>query len=44
MLEPHDPPSLDEIERRRAAKAQRRLDQEAARKTRYDELRKGAGQ
>jgi hypothetical protein len=42
MLEPHDPPSLDEIERRRAAREKRRSDQAAAAKARYDALRKGA--
>ena len=40
MLELHDPPNRAEIEKRRAAKEQRRLDQEAARKARYDELRR----
>ena len=40
MLEPNDPPSRDATEKRRAAKEQRRLGQEAARKARNDELRR----
>jgi hypothetical protein len=36
------PPSREEIEKRRAARERRRLDQAAAAKARYDELRKGA--
>jgi hypothetical protein len=43
MLEPCDPPSRTEIERRRAARQQRHLEQEAAKKARRDELRKGSG-
>jgi hypothetical protein len=42
MLQPADPPSLDELERRQAAKAERRRDRAAAAKARYDELRKVA--
>jgi hypothetical protein len=42
MLEPHDPPCRAEMEKRQAAKEQRRLDAEAARRARYAELRKSA--
>jgi hypothetical protein len=42
MLEPANPPSRAEIEKRQAAKEQRRRDQDLAAKARYDELRKGA--
>ena len=42
MLEPHDPPSREEFEKRRAAREQRRVDQAAAAKARYEALRKDA--
>jgi hypothetical protein len=44
MLEPHDPPSRSVLEKRRAAKEQRRIDQAASRKAHYAELREGASQ
>ena len=40
MLEPADPPSRDEIEKRRTAKERRRVDQAAAAKSHYDRLRR----
>jgi len=40
MLEPANPPSRAELERRQAAKEQRRLDNDAARTARYEELRR----
>ena len=42
LLEPADPPSRAEIEKRRAAKEQRRADNEAAAKERWRQLRAGA--
>jgi hypothetical protein len=43
MLEAADPPSRAELEKRQAAKEERRRDQAAAAKARYAALRKGSG-
>ena len=43
MLEPADPPSRAELERRQARKQQRRLEQEAASKERRRQIKAAAG-